>query len=143
MVSKWLSQWRSNDDLIQRIRPQGQGRGFRMDEQVRLGSEFCIVACFRIQIPSAEQFKTRLGTKRQPLANTKRFRAASGPDKNLKGEMERNTQIKSREKLDHQIKEESQKKKKQKINISTLSLYGIFLFKRVEATIREFKDNIN
>lgn len=125
MVPKWLSQWRSND-LIQRIRPQRQGRGFRMDElgeQVRLGSQFCIVACFRIQIPSAEQFKTRLGTKREPLANTKRFRAASGPDKNLKGEIERNTQTKSRVKLDHQVKEES--REEQKINKYLISLQDI------------------
>lgn len=67
-------QWHSNNDLIQRIRPQGQGRGFRIDElgeQVRLDSQFCIVACFRIQILSAEQFKTRLGTKGESLANTK------------------------------------------------------------------------
>lgn len=68
-----------------------------------------MVACFRIQIPSAEQFKTRLGTKMGPLANTKRFRAASGPETKSKGEAERNTsQIKLGGKLDHQIEDESQ-----------------------------------
>lgn len=88
------AQWRSNNDLVQCIKPQEQGREFRIDqlgEQVRLGSQFYIVACFRIQISSAKQFKTRLDTKREPFANTKRFRA-SGPDKQLKGEIERNTQ---------------------------------------------------
>lgn len=93
MWPKPKAQWRSNNDLIQHIKPQGRGGGFRIDEleeQVRLGSQFYIVACFRIQIPSARQFKTRLGTTRESFANAKRFRAASGPDKRLKEEIERN-----------------------------------------------------
>lgn len=80
---------------------------------MRLGGPFCVVACFRIQIPSAGQFKTRLGTKMGPLTSTKQFRAASGPETKPKGEAERNgSQTKSREKPDHQIEDESREELK-------------------------------
>jgi len=47
------------------------------------------------------------------LTNTKRFRVASGPKTKPKGEAKKNSsQIKSREKLDHQIEDESREDKR-------------------------------
>lgn len=70
-----------------------------------------------------------------PLASTKRFRAASGPETKPKGEAERNTsQTKSKEKLDHQIEDESREDKKTTIKMPYLR--ETFFFKRVEETIQ-------
>lgn len=108
---------------------------------MRLGGPFCIVACFRIQISSAEQFKTRLGTKMGPLASTKRFRAASGPETNSKGVAEKNpSQTKSREKPDHQIEDESRARIKE-TDIKMAYLRRAFLSERMEETTSEFECN--
>lgn len=78
-------------------------RAGQLGEQVRLGGPFCVVACFRIQIPSAEQFKTRLGTKVGPRLSPTRSDFVQHLVQSRRGrerEAERNTnQTRSGEKL--------------------------------------------